>query len=602
MKKYRIQAIAALCVAVALIVGACGGADPTPTATPPTPEPTSPPATSAPPTATPEPTAPPPTEPPTGPRSGGSLNLPIPQQLKSTDPHTTASSGKEVWLQASDLLVEVDDQNFQLLPGLLEGWSADGAVFTLNVRRGVQWQDLAPVNGREFTADDVIYNLQRIRGDFPIEEKRFYRAGTLSNVEALEAVDSHTVRVTLKKPSIAFIGGLATVFSPMVPKELVDQCGGGLDPAEGCTVGTGPFILESFQDGISASWTPNPNFWKKGSDGQSLPYLDAVEWTWFGDTATIIAAIASGQAAMFQKAGNAEILSLKASNARVVLWPYDKTVVWEAHFNHTKPPFDDVRAREAINLVLERRSSLDAVQGEAPWSWTSFLPTIYGDFVLPESEVMELPGFRDDKTADVARARMLLEEAGYGPDNLLKFRAFASESSTCGRECPVLIADQVNRHLEGLAEVEPGPVPRAERSQRLSEGDFLFFYAALAADFPDPGPLLRAWFHSEGGRQLSGYSNPKMDALLDEQDATADPAKRRQLIHDIQRLAIEDQVRVVWGNTWSIMVMMPEVRGWTPGPDVLGGDIFYDLDEVWVGDRPSPSSWPIVVERGASYP
>ena len=220
-------------------------------------------------------------------------------------------------------------------------------------------------------------------------------AGTVSNVEALEAVDSHTVRVTLKQPSIAFIGGLATVFSPMVPKELVDQCGGGLDPAESCTIGTGPFILESFQDGISASWTPNPNFWKEGSDGQSLPYLDAVEWTWFGDPATIIAAIASGQSAMYQKAGNAEILSLKATNARVVLWPYDKTVVWEAHFNHAKPPFDDIRAREAINLVLERRSSLDAVQGEAPWSWTSFLPTIYGDFVLPESEVMNLPGFRD---------------------------------------------------------------------------------------------------------------------------------------------------------------------------------------------------------------
>ena len=586
MKKLRFKGLILGSLAIVLVVAACGGGgDGTSTSAP---QPTAAPA----PTAVPAPMA---TPVPTGPRRGGSLTLPIPQGLKSTDPHTSSSAGKEVWLQASDVLVEVDDQQFALKPGLLESWTADGNVFTLKVRQGVKWQNLPPVNGREFVADDVIYNMRRIKGDFPREGARWIRSATMSAVEGLQAVDSHTVRVTLKAPSISFIGGLATVFSPMVPKELVDACGGGLDPTLSCTIGTGPFILTSFEDGIQSEWERNPNFWKTGADGQSLPYLDSIKWVWFGDVATIVASIASGQSAMYQKAGSAEIASLKATNAKVKLWPYDKTVVWQMHLNHTRAPFNDIRARQAIHLALERRSSLDLVQGDAPWTYTGFLPSIFGDFVLPASEIANLPGFRDDKTEDVPRAQALMAELGFGPSNKLKLRAFASESSTCGRECPVLIADQLNKHLGDFVEVEPAPVPRAERSQRRGDKDYDIFYAALAADFPDPGPVLRQWFHSEGGRNVTGYSSPELDAMIDAQDSIFDLDARKQAIIDIQQKILDDVANVVWGNTWAIMVMLPNINGWVPGPDVLGGDIFYDLDEVWIGDDPTPSSWPIIV-------
>ena len=161
MRRMRFKGLILSSLAIVLVVAACGGGG---SAT----------STSAPQaTLAPAPTAEP-TAAPVSPRRGGSLTLPIPQGLKSTDPHAAASAGKEVWLQASDVLIEVDDQQFALKGGLLESWTAEGNIFTLKVRQGVKWQNLSPVNGREFVANDVIYNMRRIGGEFPREGARWY--------------------------------------------------------------------------------------------------------------------------------------------------------------------------------------------------------------------------------------------------------------------------------------------------------------------------------------------------------------------------------------------------------------------------------------------
>ncbi len=529
------------------------------------------------------------------PKRGSSITLPIPQILKGTDPHTTQVLAKEVWLQAGNALIDTDAQNFTLQPGLAESWSVspDGKTITLNIRKGVKWQNVPPISGREFTADDAVYNLRRIAGRFPVQGKTFWRTSMLLAMDDAAAADKYTVKITMKQPSVSFLASLASVWNPMVPRELVDQCGGVLDDTLKCTVGTGPLVLKTFEDGVQATWDRNPGYWKKGADEKPLPYLDQVKWVWFGDVATIVSSIAVGKAAMYQKATLAEVSSLKATQAKVRLTYYDKTVVWTAHLNHSKPPFNDLRVRTAIDLVLERRKSLNNAQGDIPWNWTGFLPRTYGDLVVPEEEIKNRPGFRDDKTEDVKTARKLLEEAGYGPNKLLMFKVYASATSDCGRDCPILFADQINTHLKGLAHVTPAPVPSTERAKRESDGDFDFFFHPLAAD-PDPGTLLTDRYHSKGSRNVSKYNSPQMDRLLEEQERTFDREKRKQLLWQIQRLGLDDRVLIGWGGTWTIMVMQPNLKGWIPGADIAGGDIFYSVDKVWLDEMPSPATWPII--------
>ena len=529
------------------------------------------------------------------PRRGGSINLPIPALLRGTDPHTSQVLAKETWVQASNTLLTLDTQTFKLHPNLVESWSVsqDGRTVTLNLRKGVKWQNRPPVNGREFTADDVVYNLQRIAGKFPVRGKVFYRAADLLAMDDAVAADKYTVKITLKAPTVALISSMSSNYNTVVPKELVEKCGGTLDDTRNCTIGTGPFMLKTFEDGALAAWDRNPDYFKKDEHGQQLPYLDQVKWTWFGDVATIVAALAVGKAAMYQRVGDVEIKALKTTQAKVRMKPYDKAVVWGAFLNITRPPFKDVRLRTAIDLVMERRKSLDNVQGDIPWTWSAFLPRVYGDFALPEEEVQKRSGFRDDKTEDVKTARKLLEEAGYGPSNLLKLKIYASATSTCGRECPVLFADQINTHLKGLAEAAPAPIPSAERASRLAEADYDFMFFGWSA-FPDPSDLMISWLHSKGLRNSSRYNSPQMDKLLEEQDRTFDHEKRKQLLWQVQRLALDDRPVLVWGNTWAIMVMQPNLFGWTPGSDEAGGDIFYGLDKVWLGDMPTPDRWPII--------
>ncbi len=521
--------------------------------------------------------------------------MPFAKSLKGTDPHTAQDFGKEVWLQASNTLVNIDAQTFTLLPSLAESWSfsPDGKTLTLNIRKGVKWQNVPPVSGREFTADDAVYSLKRIRGNFPVKGKTFVRDSTLQAMDDAVATDRYTVKIALKVPSVALLSNLANVFSPVVPKELVDKCGGTLDDTQKCTIGTGPFILKTFEDGVQSLWDRNPDYWKIGEDGKQLPYLDQAKWVWLADQTTVVAAIAVGKAAMYQNAGLAEINTLKATQARVRLKPYDKTVVFAAYLNHEKPPFKDIRVRTAIDLVLERRKTMDNVQGQNNWRWSAQLPIVYGDLALSEDEIKKRPGFRDDKTEDVRTARKLLEEAGYGPNNLLKFKAYAAATSPCGRECPVLIADQVNTYLKGLAEVTPAPVPSAERAKREVDGDFEFFFHPLAAD-PDPGSVLVQRMYSTAPRNASLYKNPQMDRLLEEQERTFDREKRKQLLWQAQRLGLDDRAVIIWGNTLETMVMQPNLFGWTPGADIAGGDIFYNLDRVWVSDMPTPNRWPII--------
>ncbi|MBM3947601.1 MAG: hypothetical protein FJ315_09450, partial [SAR202 cluster bacterium] len=235
-----------LATAVAMIVAACGGGEATATR-PASPQATRPPATAVPratavatstpaPAATPTPAV---TAIPAGrqPRYGGVLRLRDIRDWAAWDSYN-ALSGFVPWYSnvLNGLVFYDQDDVTRLIPDAAERWevSADGKTVTFFLRKDMNWQD-----GRPFTADDVVYNLERGRKG---EGRVNFNRRRLEQVDQVQKVDDKTVKVTLKRASASFMDGMGTVYMMMYPAHVPD-----MQVFKERPVGTGAFQFKRWQ-------------------------------------------------------------------------------------------------------------------------------------------------------------------------------------------------------------------------------------------------------------------------------------------------------------------------------------------------------------------
>jgi len=174
---------------------------------------------------------------------------------------------------------------FAIEGDLAESWSQpDETKYVFKLRRGVRWQPKAPVNGRELTAEDVVYSVERFR-----TIKGNANASMLKPVDRVEAIDRHTVRFTLKEPYAWFLDMLANPMAAcIVARECVEKFGDLRSPE--ATVGTGPWMFESYRPNVGMTLVRNPTYFVSG-----LPYIDRVEIFVDEDNASRMAAFLGGK-------------------------------------------------------------------------------------------------------------------------------------------------------------------------------------------------------------------------------------------------------------------------------------------------------------------
>src|SRR5262249_31370115 len=153
---------------------------------------------------------------------------------------------------------------FPIEGDLAESWTQPNeTTYVFKLRRGVRWQPRPPVNGRELTAEDVRYSVERF-----LTVPGNVLASTLRLVDRVEALDHYTVRFTLKEPFAWFLDMLAAPMAvAIVAKECVDRWG-DLKKVEAC-VGSGPWMLDSYKPNQSLTFVRNPNYFVAGG-----PHLD----------------------------------------------------------------------------------------------------------------------------------------------------------------------------------------------------------------------------------------------------------------------------------------------------------------------------------------
>ena len=150
--------------------------------------------------------------------------------------------------------------------------SEDGRMYNIRLRQGVRWENKPPGNGRELVAADVKYSLERAK-------KKSGYGSLLGQLESVEVVDKHTVRVRLADAFAPFLHNLAEPWNGILPREVEDKLG-DFKAAESL-IGCGPFTLERYEPGVKAVFARNPDYFQKG-----LPYLDKVEWLFVKDRST----------------------------------------------------------------------------------------------------------------------------------------------------------------------------------------------------------------------------------------------------------------------------------------------------------------------------
>ena len=369
------------------------------------------------------------------PRYGGTLTYANNNEAPNTDPSIGgaeagfAISGVLEKLSIADWAIDrsVNDLGNEFLaddhyaPALAEGWEQpDPTTYIFHIRQGVRWHNKAPLNGREFTAQDVEYNYHRLTGTGSFSEP----PGVTQLLPALEyesirATDKYTVVIKLKKPRLdALTVLIEDAYAFMAPPDLIKQDGNTADWRK--LVGTGPLMLTDWVEGSSITWQKNPDYW--GVDEKfpqnRLPYIDTLKSLIIPEEVARVAAMRSGKVDYIGHQSRSALKvpdiveSLLRTNPDLKVHAYYFRSNAGMGYDVTKPPFNDIRVRKAMQLALDLETvnktfykglSIVTPQGPTGHFQTQF--TVHYDQWPEELKA----GYRYDPEA----AEKLLDEAGY---------------------------------------------------------------------------------------------------------------------------------------------------------------------------------------------
>jgi peptide/nickel transport system substrate-binding protein len=460
-------------------------------------------------------------------RKGGGITVYRTTKFLEHDMHTALAG--TVWHLIGSRAFQLEPWKGELQGHLAEKWEVpgDGTEMVIKVRPGIKIHNKPPSNGRDFTAEDMAFNINRIAGKYdPQNIARYQRASTLTGLNRAEAVDKTTVKVIMDRPSSAFFRGLAEIRNMMMPKDVVEQSGFPNNP-EGFA-GTGPFKLDKFEDGVKFEASRHPEYFVKDQ-----PNLDTFKYVFLPDRATGLAAFLSGQIDMFGGAQPTEIDTIKKAkpDAQFFQW---QDLNWDhLRYNTSKKPFDDFRIRKAIFLALDYQEIGDGYWGPG-WGYTGPLVPAHPE-ALKADEVAKLPGYnKDTKEQDRQAAKQLMTAAGF-PDGAISFGILI--------QLPVTVSYMANatRIKDQLAKVWPKmevniiqPPDVAAFSRQQAEGNFDAISYTITS-LPDAVLELTSQYHSKGSRNYGKFRNADADAILDKAFSELDNTKRTALLKDFQK-------------------------------------------------------------------
>jgi peptide/nickel transport system substrate-binding protein len=497
-------------------------------------------------------------------KRGGTLSVPTSPWVAVLDPHqATQPNILLIWHNISHHLIELDEKLQATDEGAAASWeSPDPTTFVFKLHPGITFQDKEPANGRAFTAEDVVYSLNRIA----TPEARFARRAQFSRVSKMEAVDPTTVKITMNEPYVPMLMFLGSTYNVLVNREAVEKYG-DLQRAE-ANIGIGPFMLDRYDKESSATLVRNPKYFRQG-----LPYLDKVEITSFPDNAPRHAALRAGQLHF----SGEQIRFVPELAKALPTWQQINTasvVLYEFGMNQAVKPFDDIRVRKAVHLILDRDKMLAAKWGARENGvYAAPVPVPLEPYALSEAELAKLPGYRQPKAEDIAEAKKLMAAAGFP-------QGFKIEGKTADQYLPDIepfvpdLKSLLNIEVD-LNVLEWGAYKQAESLKETQTFGTGYIVEA------EPDANLRLYHHSKGTRNYVNFNDPKTDELIDRQAKEFELGTRAAICQEASRHLI-DQVAHAWhgGAGFAVRLINPKVHGLvTPPASTIDRQ---DFTKTWI--------------------
>ena len=459
------------------------------------------------------------------------LAVDLVNEPSSLDPHVQWNPDSYyVYRNVFDNLVTRDDAG-KIIPQIATSWKyLSDTQIEFQLRNDVTFHD-----GSKLTAEDVAYSVQRI-----IDPK--FASPQLSQFDQIvkaEVTGPDTVTLTTKSAYPALLAQLVKL--SIVPKKHVEAV--GKDAFNLKPVGSGPYKFDNWQRGVAVTLTRNDAYW-----GTKGPFASVI-FRAVPDAATRVADLQTGTADLAVSLDSDQAAQLKTTGKAQPLIALTERVAF-LRFNTTKPPFDDVKVRQAAAMAIDKKGITEGILGGY-------------DKPMPELLTPAVFGWVDgitDTPYDPAKAKAIIAAAGPAAKAEIELasapvydqrvvQALQHQLTEVGFNVKISMSDMATY----LKRLQSGPETTA-----------LISFGRWSCACQDADGMMFPLLHKSSG--WSAYRNPKTDALLEDARQTLDTEKRLAAYKQIHEIVLQDvpliplyQAAIIYGGSKNLK--------WQPTPN-----------------------------------
>jgi oligopeptide transport system substrate-binding protein len=445
----------------------------------------------------------------------------------------------------------------KVVPGLARSWdvSPDGITYTFHLRSGVKFHD-----GRAFSASNVVSSFQRVldpatkggRGWplYPIKGAEDYAASKAKTISGIAATNDSTVVITLKEPFSIFPKLLAMPVTSIIPDNPAADF--GQKP-----IGTGPWKFVEWRHDDYLRFAKNPDYF----DGP--PKTDSLMARIVPEASTATAEFEAGNVDVLNVPDEAGKSWLADPEKKKLLSSAPALRFWYVAINNTRGPLSDVRVRQALNYAVDVNTMLSQVMAGRG---------SVANGVIPPSLGGADPN-RKGYPHDVNKAKQLLAAAGH--PNGIDVQLWSATTDQSPRVAQTIQANLAEAGIR--AKIVQRDASSMREAARKGQTDLAL--KEWWADYPDAENFLYPLLHSRNkgvGGNVSFYSNPHFDALVDQAHREQDESKRNLLYTQADQLEFNDAPMIYLFFYKDMYAVQPWIKGFTV-PAVFNGQRWADV-------------------------